>query len=243
MNRMLIILALCLVILGCKSESEDSTQPLIVCLTFDDCCESVYKTALPIMEKYGYRGTVFSVSGYVGKKDRLSWSQLDTLYNEYHWEIGGHTLNHKHLSTLTPVEAEYQISADFDSLYSHGLKPVSFAFPFGDCPEEYYPLVTKFYKNVRSTINSSMRNPIDRTRLGTYGIGINMSAEFIANRVTQGIAEQENLVVYMFHDIIESPTLAYSSYNPEKFSDFISRLHQMHVKVLPLNEALEYLGD
>lgn len=244
MNRLFYILIILLpFIFSCRFEPDNANkQETIVCLTFDDNLESVYTNAFPIMKDYGFRGTVFTVSGYVGNHDRLSWSQLDSLYNNK-WEIGGHTLNHAHLSVLTPDEAEYQVSADFDSLSNHGFKPVSFAFPFGECPVTYYPIVTKYYKNVRSTVNISMQNPIDRSRLGTYGVEGTMTAEFLTGRIMQGIAEKENLIIYMFHNIGENHTYNVNDFSPEEFRAFIIRLHQMKIKVLPLNEALDYLSD
>ena len=243
MNKLILILAL-LIVFGCKYESQQSKKELVVCISFDDNLRSVYDNALPIMNQYGFRGTTYVNSGRIGYTKFCSWEQLTELKFDYHWEIGGHSLNHLHFATLTPTEVEYQISADFDSLSQHGFKPVSFATPFGECPTAYNPLVTKYYKNVRTTQNLPMHVPINKELLGSYWVGNNYSPKSLINRVTQGMADNENLVIFMFHDLKpENPTNNINNYDPEKFKQFLSGLHDMGVKVLPLNEALDYLED
>ena len=53
-----------------------------VILTFDDGYESVYENAAPIMDQFGFTGTVFLISKYIGK--------------ENHWDVnlGGKVFKH-----------------------------------------------------------------------------------------------------------------------------------------------------
>ena len=40
-------------------------KPIVI--TFDDSYESVYANAFPLMQEYGFLGTVFIITGYVGR--------------------------------------------------------------------------------------------------------------------------------------------------------------------------------
>jgi peptidoglycan/xylan/chitin deacetylase (PgdA/CDA1 family) len=234
---------LIILIFGCRFEPQSSKQDMVVCITFDDNCESVFNHALPIMRQYGYRGTVFTNSGSVGQTSKLTWAQIDSLRQTYHWEIGGHTLNHTFLSDVSPQQAEFEIAADYNNLKQHSITPRSFATPYGICPVSYYPIITKYYRNVRTIINTPMQNPIDRTLLGSFGVLYNMSPDEVINRVTQGIADEENLVIFMFHEIETTESYYAYYYKPESFRELMAKLHNMGVKVLPLDEAIEYLED
>ncbi len=80
-------------------------------VTFDDgyCC--VGEHALPILSKFGFSGTVFAVSGAVGRENAwdhangkpvhplMSWDQLKKLRSSG-WEIGCHTKTHPRMDGI-----------------------------------------------------------------------------------------------------------------------------------------------
>ena len=165
MKKLLGSLLLVFILMSCKFTTENNRNDLIVCIAFDDNCASVYHYALPQMHEFGYRGTVFTNSGTVGRTGYMSWQQVDSLYHTFQWEIGGHTANHEHLPDLTPQEADEVIRTDFYAFQNRGISVKSFALPCGACPAEYYPIILKHYMNVRTSYNLSMRNPVDRTLL------------------------------------------------------------------------------
>lgn len=243
MKRVLIALLSGMLLLSCRFTTQVSKPELVVCLTFDDHCLSVYENALPVMEQYGFRGTVFTNTGRVGQLNKMTWEHLDSLRYFYNWEIGGHTLYHEMLTGLTYEQAEYTIAADFNNLVERGYQPQSFATTFGYCPTEYYALINKYYKNIRTCYNTTMYNPIDRTAVGSFNVMNIMSGQDVINRVSQGLIERENLVVFLFHDIDAENVDYNNNCHPQVFADIISRLSAMGVKVLPLDEALNYLSD
>jgi len=243
MKRLLLFLLILLMLFGCKYTTQILRNDIIVCINFDDNCASVYENALPVMTQYGFRGTVFTNSGYVGLPNRLTWSQLDSLKHSYNWEIGGHTLYHEALSELTYDEAEYTIATDFNNLKAHGYNPKSFATTFGVCPVGFYPLIMKYYQNVRTCFNTSMHCPIDRSQIGSFPVENWMSPQQIVNRVTQGMVEKENLIVFLFHDISATNTDYFDNCDPQTFAEVMRLIHSKDVLVMPLNEAIDYLSD
>jgi len=104
-------------------------KPVII--TFDDGYEDNYLTALPIMEKYGMRATVFVVPSLVGTTEYLSWQQVKALV-ERHTEIGSHTMSHVALNEISPEEQRHEIEDSKRVLEQHISKPVVFfAYPYG----------------------------------------------------------------------------------------------------------------
>ena len=116
-------------------------KPVII--TFDDGYESVYTDAFPIMQEFNVKGTVFVLSGYIGKYNEwegfriqqgirhLNADQIGHLAGEG-WEIGSHGINHDYLpaasenstiSQLRESKAQLSVIADTDI--------ISFCYPFG----------------------------------------------------------------------------------------------------------------
>lgn len=238
--RTFLVVAVLIILVSCTTPTRPEEHKLVVCITFDDNYPSVYENALPEMNKYGFRATTFINSGLIGNPIYLSWDKLTELKNEYNWEIGGHTLRHNNLSFLNYEQAEYVIKADYDSLISRGFNPVSFATSFGICPVEYYSIIKKYYRNIRTCFDNQMYSPINRAFIGSTYASQNVTPETIISRICQAAVNRENLVVLLFHRV--SPGLNMdSNYEPEQFARLMKKLHDLKVTVLPLNEAIDYL--
>lgn len=115
-------------------------------ITVDDGYRDNLTRMLPLLEKYGYKAVVYIVTG----EDHNRWDvehpthpdtpvalmngdEIRALAASGHVEIGGHTLTHPRLSTLTPALQAHEIQANKDrleQLLGHPL--LSFAYPYGD---------------------------------------------------------------------------------------------------------------
>ncbi|MBI4316441.1 MAG: polysaccharide deacetylase family protein [Chloroflexi bacterium] len=106
-------------------------KPII--FTFDDAYEDVYRFAFPVMQKYGYTGTVFVPTQFLD--DRLagymSWDEAMELYHAG-WRLEPHTKTHVELQNRSRDFLVYQIYGSMDTLRSHlGYQPRFFAYPSG----------------------------------------------------------------------------------------------------------------
>ena len=118
--------------------SDDGTEqhqplpgdPVIVSLTFDDGSFDQYAVR-SILAEHSMRATFFVNSGAVGVPGYLNWAQLAELAADGH-EVGGHTVDHVRLTTLSASAARRQIADDRQALMSHGFSVTSFAYPYGD---------------------------------------------------------------------------------------------------------------
>ncbi|MFY0566010.1 polysaccharide deacetylase family protein [Archangium lansingense] len=105
-------------------------MPTRVSLNFDDCLSSQLQAAA-MLEARGMRGTFYINSGKLGLSGRLTVAQVRALQDAGH-EIGGHTLTHPHLTTLSADEQRREICNDRVALLNQGFRVTSFAYPFGD---------------------------------------------------------------------------------------------------------------
>jgi Polysaccharide deacetylase/Chitobiase/beta-hexosaminidase C-terminal domain/Bacterial Ig domain len=101
----------------------------VVSLTFDDGWDN-QQTAYSMLAAHGLTGTFYVNSGDIGQPGHLSWDQLTT-FNAAGNEIGGHTLTHPDLTTLTSTQAQHEICDDRTAILGHGFVAPSFAYPFG----------------------------------------------------------------------------------------------------------------
>jgi len=106
----------------------------IVSLTFDDGRADQYQ-AKDLMAQYGMKGTFYINSGRVtnglpnSDPFYMTWSQLNDLALAGN-EIGGHTIDHPDLTTLSTSAAQAEICDDRQALIARGFNPISFAYPF-----------------------------------------------------------------------------------------------------------------
>lgn len=102
-----------------------------IVITFDDGYLDNYTNAFPIMQKYGFTGTVFVISSYINNSGALSAEQLKVLQNAG-WIIGGHTVKHTDLTKVSHNEAINELQQSRKTIEAITGKPLQyFAYPYG----------------------------------------------------------------------------------------------------------------
>jgi hypothetical protein len=101
----------------------------LVSLTFDDgLTESPTRN---ILANHGMNGTFYVNSNLIGSGGTyLTKAELDGLYADGN-EIGGHTINHVDLATLSDTAQQTAICNDMQNLVNWGYPIHSFAYPYG----------------------------------------------------------------------------------------------------------------
>jgi len=104
----------------------------VVSLTFDDGDLSQYAVGwLHGLQPHNLRGTFYIPSGFIEvDPNAMTWPDVVGLYNTGN-DIGGHTVDHVNLTTLTTAQATPEVCNDRQALIQHGTDPVNFAYPFG----------------------------------------------------------------------------------------------------------------
>ncbi|MDQ0031488.1 S-layer homology domain-containing protein [Arthrobacter bambusae] len=100
----------------------------VVSLTFDDG-NADQLTAEATMKNLGLVGTFFITTGWVDQPSYLTSANLQQIAADGN-EIGGHTVTHPDLVSLTSAESTRQICNGRVALMNMGFKVTSFAYPF-----------------------------------------------------------------------------------------------------------------
>src|SRR5215208_895887 len=119
-----------LVALGalCAVPAKAIAGPTVVSLTFDDGRATAYP-ARSILTAHGMHGTFYINSALPGTDSYyMTWQQIGDLAADGN-EIGGHTLDHVDLTSVSSAEARRQVCDDRTNLAARGFNPVSFAYP------------------------------------------------------------------------------------------------------------------
>jgi peptidoglycan/xylan/chitin deacetylase (PgdA/CDA1 family) len=103
-----------------------------VVLTFDDGYEDGATTALPLLRKFGARGTFYVSSGFVGTPRHLTWRQIRDM-RAAGMEVACHGTNHLDLSTLDRAGQLLEAAGCMRRFarWVGGAKPVTYAYPAG----------------------------------------------------------------------------------------------------------------
>lgn len=86
--------------------------------------------ALPLLARYGMKGTFFVNSGLINKPGHLTWDQLRHMQAIGH-EIAGQTISHAKLTDLSVAGMRREVCDDRGRLLAQGLAADAFAYPFG----------------------------------------------------------------------------------------------------------------
>lgn len=80
-----------------------------VLITFDDGYKDNYTNAYPIMKKYGMKGTIFVVTGFLGVYDNyLTWEQAKELLDAG-FNIESHTYSHKSMTEASDEDISNEL--------------------------------------------------------------------------------------------------------------------------------------
>ena len=215
----------------------------LVVLTFDDAVLSHATYVAPLLKKYGFGATFFVCEfqqpPFSDKSKYLSWAQIADLHRQG-FEIGNHTLTHRHVNKMTPTE----LAAELDSVESRcrawGIgRPVTFAYPGYDTAASARPVLrARGYRLARTGGNRPYRPALDDPlRVPSYTTLATNRAEILAALAE---AHDGRVVVLTIHGV---PDTAHDwvSTPPALFEEYLRYLHQHHYRVVALRELARYL--
>lgn len=120
-------------------------KPIVI--TFDDGYHDFFTTAYPVLARYGFSGTVFLVTDFVGAVEQwegaystshplLTWDEVRCLQEEG-VTFGSHTRTHPHLPRLDAAKLAREIITAKAQLESRLGQPVRFlSYPYGESNEQ-----------------------------------------------------------------------------------------------------------
>jgi len=123
-----------------------------VVITFDDGMRNNYIYALPILEKYNAKATVFVQTDKIDHFDYCDRDQLCEMNLSGVFRVESHTVTHPKLSGLSPQQMIDEFATSNEILYGITKRwPDSIAYPHGDWNEEVVKQARRYYHTGFST--------------------------------------------------------------------------------------------
>jgi peptidoglycan/xylan/chitin deacetylase (PgdA/CDA1 family)/methionine-rich copper-binding protein CopC len=197
-------------------------------ITFDDGYESIFTNALPIMQQYGIKGTIYVNTAYVGQPGRLTLAQLHILHDQYGWTIANHTPLHTNLITgsitgleptgviLSVNEIKAIVKEGMDWLVANGFGDGAdhFALPWGQYNDNVLQALKELgVKTDRTVMLRMTALPADDllqiTQLGPNGGEPGVTPDYtsaeLMNKFIDDTIESKTSTFDMFHEIVDNP--------------------------------------
>lgn len=141
-------------------EKKDIPKNTVV-ITFDDGHLDNYENAYPILKKYGLPATMFVIVDSLSKPNFMTTEQIREMGESGLVAIGSHTLNHKHLPSITDGnQLKKEIYDSKEKLEAILNKPVKcFSYPIGGFNKKIRQMVIDAGYSVAVTTSPGLHYP------------------------------------------------------------------------------------
>jgi peptidoglycan/xylan/chitin deacetylase (PgdA/CDA1 family) len=93
---------------------------------FDRGYDNIFTTVKPILDKYGFKASIFLACDYIESGKGMNWEQVRQLYLDG-YDIESHGSEHTRLTELqSPDQIESIVSGGKECLQEHGFTPTAF---------------------------------------------------------------------------------------------------------------------
>jgi peptidoglycan/xylan/chitin deacetylase (PgdA/CDA1 family) len=146
--------------------SRKKFPPRAMAITFDDGFANLYTHALPILQRYGLKATVYVITGMIGKTTKwtdgdqrlpslpiLDWAQIAAL-QAAGVEIGAHSVTHGFMTQYSDVRLQDELETPKNELEARlGQSVGAFAYPQGDYDERVVEAVKREGYRTATTVD------------------------------------------------------------------------------------------
>jgi peptidoglycan/xylan/chitin deacetylase (PgdA/CDA1 family) len=220
-------------------------EPLIT-VTFDDGFESIYKTALPLLQKYGIHTTQYIIAGRDADPFYVSWAQVARMQDAGH-EIGCHTMTHTDLTTLSDANLDTELSQCKSVLSSHFGPITDFASPYGAADARTTGAVTKYFDSQRNTNGDptngvtaediNLASNFDRYNIIGVTVKHNTTVEELDSLVD--FARKNNGWLVLTYHQADDDTGSHFAVNSSSMDKQFSYLSKTNVRIVTMHDALQ----
>lgn len=141
-----------------------------IVLTFDDPSEEFYTYALPLLDHYGFKGTLYLSAIGIGTPGMLSVKQLHTLIQQG-FELGTLGRENHNVTEIKPAELVVQLRHAIDRFKELlGITPLHFAYPQGAYNDSLFPFIFELFHSAVTLKPGFTKVPYEYARQCATGI-------------------------------------------------------------------------
>lgn len=215
--------------------TEKGNSPLVL-MHFDDGYSGVYENAFPLMQEYGYLGTIFMPTNFIDRPKHMHLEELKEMEAQG-WEIGSHTKTHPDLKNLSPDKIYDEIVGSRNFLIAAQLLTLDdalFCSPMTVWDTEVAILVSKNYRAARSKDLIIFQSPIQPPQQVRV-ILKDTEIECIEHWIIEAVQANKWLIL-VFHEIAEGGNEYF--FAPTKFREVLDLLKKYQAQVSTIANAI-----
>lgn len=239
-GRVLLYVALLMLGLASVGHSE-------VTFTFDDGWKSDVTKALPVLDRYGFKGTAYIITSFAGHDARyMDWGEIHTLAL-HGWDIEDHTYSHKDLTAISVAQARRELDKSLYDLRWHGYAARHFAPPFGELNPKTLELVrNRFVSSRAAWVKSNELNPeakLDRYNLSVLPLN-EKTDEWLIERCIEHATFEKRWLIFMVHRVVDDPAECNDQYciSRAKLAKIVKYTVDQGAKVVTVDQYFKNSG-
>lgn len=202
----------------------------VLSFTFDDSYGSQFTNAMPVLDKYGYPGTVYNIVEKVGAVGGLTLSQLGQMQDLHGWDVGGHAYTLANHNTgfvsISDEALESEMVNQRDWLRINGFRGAGhFAYPGGQHDARVLAATRRYFSTARG-VNALPRQSVQPDSLGlrlrSYPLNNTTTTASITGLIDNAYANGWWLILYG-HDIVSgsaSTSAQFAKANLQTITDY-----------------------
>jgi peptidoglycan/xylan/chitin deacetylase (PgdA/CDA1 family) len=231
----------------------DSTRPgphqfedPLISITFDDGWKSINQNAVPIMDKYGYKGTFYLNPSALDTVNFISADQVSGLRHNGE-EIASHGYVHADMTSIDAMQLDEQLSKANNAIHRQfDARKLNFAAPYGKSDAEVQFYARQYYQSLRTT-NSGLNT---RQDFDPYNLKVlYISGTTTDKEIRDGLADAKAyhgwliLVYHRVQDAAGKVTAAGEDtvVSPEVFNHQMQLVEESKLPVKTVRDALQIL--
>ncbi|GCB45284.1 polysaccharide deacetylase family protein [Streptomyces sp. NL15-2K] len=231
----------------------------VVSITFDDSHKSVHDLARPVMDQFGYSGTVYNIADAIGTGSFLTVGQMRSMQDYSGWEMAGHSYaNATHTASYPKLTAE-QADDDFrklrEWLVGNGFSSEHFAYPHGAFQKtsDGVPvdlIASRHFTTARSIISETIESfaPAMPYRLkaltgindGTGIGGTALSKVTGAGGRLDRCANSGDWLILCLHKVVDGAPATSTEIGKAGLAALMKAIDDRGIQVLTVEEAMAY---
>ncbi len=236
----------------------NSTHPNgLVSITFDDSWQDVFTNGRPLMDKYGFRGTTYTIADQIGTGGKFTTAQLRAVQDKSGWEVAGHSYQGAvHAARYSGVTAE-AVDKDAGALRrwmtENSFESESFAYPGGQFDRttdghSVESIVQRYFSTGRSIIAEDNREntpPPMPMRLRSL-TGISSTQKGLSNPATLvgrgGLLDRAHgaggWLILCFHRVVTTTPANSSECSRDDFEKIMKAIRSRGMEVKTVGEVM-----
>lgn len=209
-----------------------------ISFSFDDIPATAAEAGAAVLEAAGARGTFYVCVGLAGREGPMgryaSLEAVSRLARRGH-EVGCHTHGHLDCGQAAGAEIAADVEANARALAGLGIRPASFAYPYGDVSRQAKQALAGRFAALRALHPGLVRPGADLNQLPAVGVEGPDGEARAARWIDRALAERAWLILYT-HDVAEQPSPW--GCTPAALARLVERARAGGARVAPVAEAL-----